>query len=166
MGRTSFEDYFPALWDLAYRVAYRMSGSREQAEDVAQTTLERAFKRWRSVSGYCEPWVVRVATNLSLDAHRASAHTSRGIELGSADAAVSDTFVVERLELREALAGLPERQRSVIVLRHLYDFSVAETAAVLGISRGSVKTHSHRALEALRGSMPDQKGMLLPKESS
>jgi RNA polymerase sigma factor (sigma-70 family) len=58
--------------------------------------------------------------------------------------------VEERSALFEALHRLPPMQRKVVVLRHWLGLSVAETAAELGISEGTVKSHSHRALERLR----------------
>ncbi len=152
MRRTRFEDSFDELWALAYKVAYRMTGSRPQAEDVAQATMERAFGQWRQVHGHSAPWVVRVATNLVLDLVRredvASRHVARGVESPAADHQVD-----VRAELRSALAELPDRQRSVVVLRHLYGYSVEETAQTLGITGGSVKTHSHRAIAALRDAL-------------
>lgn len=55
-----------------------------------------------------------------------------------------------RTDLTEQLMRLPRRQREVIVLRHLYEFSEHETALAMGVSAGSVKTHSHRARATLR----------------
>ncbi len=150
MRQPTFEDTYPELWSVAYRVAYRITGSRESAEDIAQVTTERAFHRWRSVNRYANAWVARVATNQALDLVR---------RVRTADSVAADLeprrehldpLVEERLALTGALLTLPERQRSVVALRFLYGYSVTDTAAALGISDGSVKTHSHRGLAAMR----------------
>ena len=60
-----------------------------------------------------------------------------------------------RVLVRAALAGLPRQQRAVLVLRYLEDLPEAEVASLLGCSVGSVKTHAHRGLRALRGSLGD-----------
>ena len=63
---------------------------------------------------------------------------------------IVDAFVDERLDLVRALSALPRRQREVVVLRFLGDFSEATVATVLGLSAGTVQSHSARGLEALR----------------
>src|SRR5215813_7276467 len=62
-----FDSEFGNLWGRAYGVAFVVLGDRSEAEDVAQETLARALVRWKKVSAYAEPWVVRVAGNLSID---------------------------------------------------------------------------------------------------
>jgi RNA polymerase sigma factor (sigma-70 family) len=59
---------------------------------------------------------------------------------------------LRRIDLQRLLAQLPKRQRDVVVLRYLADLSEADVAAELGISIGTVKSHSHRALRSLRTS--------------
>ena len=70
-GRGEFVDDFDAefdnLWSRAYGVAYVVLGDRGESEDIAQETLARALVRWKKVSAYAEPWVVRVAGNLAID---------------------------------------------------------------------------------------------------
>ena len=70
-GRGEFVDDFDAafdnLWSRAYGVAYVVLGDRSESEDIAQETLARALVRWKKVSAYAEPWVVRVAGNLAID---------------------------------------------------------------------------------------------------
>jgi RNA polymerase sigma factor (sigma-70 family) len=64
--------------------------------------------------------------------------------------------VVDRAALRQALAALPGRQREVMVLRFFADLSVAETAATLRMSEGTVKTHTSRAVARLRQALGEQ----------
>ena len=62
-----FDAEFDSLWSRAYGVAYVVLGDRGESEDIAQETLARALVRWKKVSAYAEPWVVRVAGNLAID---------------------------------------------------------------------------------------------------
>ena len=164
-GDASFDESFDELAALAYRVAYRLLGSRPEAEDVAQEALVRAYARWRRIRGHAEPWVARVATNLALDGLRRRSRrpeaalavdggdgvhgTDARDRSGRRDAAES-TVATDRMELGRLLAELPRRQREVVVLRYLADRTEADTAAELGTSIGSVKQHAHRGLAALR----------------
>ena len=146
-----FEDAFPRLFQDAYRVAFRLLGDRSEAEDVAQEACARTYSRWPGVHDYAEAWCVRVASNLALDALRARARGPRRQQhLVSTSTPSPATAVDDRLDLYAALAVLPRRQREAVVLRYLGDLSEQQTAAVIGCSVGSVKTHSSRGLGRLR----------------
>lgn len=147
-----FDGAFEDLLAVAYRVAYRILGSRGDAEDVAQEALTRAFVRWRRVRGHAEPWVARVAANLAIDHVRRDRRRPTVPDDGRADATEATTGAspVDRVELVRTLRELPARQRDVVVLRYLADLSEAATAAELGTSIGTVKQHAHRGLAALR----------------
>jgi RNA polymerase sigma-70 factor (sigma-E family) len=149
-GQPSFEEVFPRLYQNAYRVAYRLLGERSEAEDVAQEACARAYSRWSSIHDYAEPWCVRVAGNLALDALRARTRAARRQERLGTIATPMGGGVDERLDLYAALADLPKRQRETVVLRYLGDQSELQTAALLGLSVGSVKTHASRGLARLR----------------
>jgi DNA-directed RNA polymerase specialized sigma24 family protein len=58
-----FDDEFDDLAALAYRTAFRIVGTRAEAEEIAQETMTKAFVRWRRVSRHARPWVCRVAAN-------------------------------------------------------------------------------------------------------
>ena len=144
----SFEDAYDSLLRSAYRVGYRLLGDRTAAEDVAAEALARAYSRWSSVSGHARPWVVKVATNLALDVGRKRvAATKRRFELVEEERL---DHVEQRWDLQEALRALPRRQREVVALRFLDDFSEQATAAALGIDIGTVKSHASRGLSRLR----------------
>lgn len=142
----SFDDRFDALAALAYRVAFRLTGDRDLAEDLAQEALARAFQRWRKIEGYDEAWTVRVTTNLVIGRWRRRDDVANRIENGAA----ADLGVAERLDLIRALRELPRRQREVVALRYLGDLSERQVATQLGCSPGTVKQHAHRGLKALR----------------
>ncbi len=143
-----FDDAFDELARLAYQTAYRVLGSRAEAEEIAQDTMIKAYVRWRTVQRHPRPWVCRVAVNGSLGRLRRRGRHDPRHEVhhdGHHQAGVAD-----RVDLQRLLASLSRRQRDVVVLRYLADLSEADVAAELGISVGTVKTHAHRGLEILR----------------
>jgi RNA polymerase sigma factor (sigma-70 family) len=167
VDRRGYEESFARLHRRAYDVAYRLLGSRPEAEDVAQEALARAFVHWPRIHGHAEPWTVRVAANLAVGTWRkrrrlarvpAEAVATSGPEQrarpggaeGEGAAAHPQHVLVDHLELRRAMATLSRRQREVVVLRHLAGFSERETANALGCSEGTVKQHASRGLAALR----------------
>lgn len=146
-----FEDRFDELAAVAYRVVFRLLGDRQDAEDLTQEALTRAYQRWRRVRGHAEPWVARVAANLALDAIRRGRRRPTVSDHGLVErAAPAGDTRVERVDLVRGLQTLPRRQREVVVLRHLADLSEVDTARELGISVGSVKQHASRGLASLR----------------
>ena len=144
-----FEDQFPELLALAYRVAYRILGDRDEANDIAAEALSRAYARWGSVADHAQPWVVTVAGRAALDLVRRRSTARRFLRTAVPQRAQEEQPEL-RLDLQRALLALPTRQREVLVLRHLADCSEQETARVLGLSTGTVKSHSSRGLAALR----------------
>jgi RNA polymerase sigma-70 factor (ECF subfamily) len=152
-----FEEQFERLAAIAYRVAFRLLGQREEARDVAQEAMARAFARWRRVGGYADAWVARVATNLALGHLRRRPPAELAGEPVAPD---QIDRVGERAELADAIRGLPRRQREVVALRYLADLSEAEVARVLGCSVGTVKSHTHRAMTGLRSALGGQLDVL------
>jgi RNA polymerase sigma factor (sigma-70 family) len=103
--------------------------------------------RWKKVSAYAEPWVVRVAGNLAIDRVRKRQRTGafRARDVPGIDA--------QRVDLQRALVALSPKQREVVILRYLVDLPEVEVAETLGCSVGTVKTHASRGLAALRKSL-------------
>jgi RNA polymerase sigma factor (sigma-70 family) len=143
----TFDDEFDDLATLAYQTAFRILGSRSEAEEVAQDTMTKAYLRWRRVQSHARPWVCRVAVNGALGVvrrrHKPGSHHT-------ANQASFQTGVASRVDLQRLLSSLSRRQRDVIALRYLADLPEADVAAELGISVGTVKTHAHRGIEILR----------------
>jgi RNA polymerase sigma-70 factor (sigma-E family) len=149
-GPPSYDERFDALATLSYQVAYRMVGSREDARDIAQEVMARAYARWPKVRDKAGGWVAKVTTNLALDhLRRRSRIAPAAVDASRDDAAL----VAERSDLVAALRRLPRRQRDVVVLRYLADLPEAEVASTLGCSTGTVKQHAHRGLATLRTSL-------------
>jgi RNA polymerase sigma factor (sigma-70 family) len=148
-----FDHRFEALTAIAYRVGYRLLGDREEAREVAQEAMARAFARWRRIAGYDEAWVARVSTNLAIDRYRRRRPTIPLDELAVGLSADHATTALERHGLVHSLRKLPRRQREVVVLRYLADLPERDVASLLGTTVGSVKQHAHRALSRLRSDL-------------
>ena len=146
-----FDARFVGLHRAAFRAAYKVLGDRAEAEDLAQEALARALVRWPRVVAYADAWVGRVAVNLALDRVR----RDRRALLEATERGIEDPCAAERLDLVQALRGLPRRQRDVVVLRYLLDHSEQDVAGALGVSVGSVKTHASRGLAALRTALTE-----------
>ena len=148
-----FEDEFDELAALAYRTAFRIVGTRADAEEIVQDTMVKAYARWSRVRSHARPWVCRVAANdaIGLVRKRTRRDAPRTLRLSGEQADLHDGAIT-RLDLQRLLLDLPKRQRDVIVLRYLADLTEAQVADELGISLGTVKAHAHRALAALRTS--------------
>src|SRR4051794_39357039 len=114
-------------------------GDGEVARDLTQETLARAWVHWRKVSRMDRPdlWLRRVALNLANSHFRhcrveRSAPNRTGPHHPTAWVDGPGVAAADRLVVREALARLSDRQRTVIVLRYLEDLSVEQTAALMG----------------------------------
>lgn len=144
-----FDDAYVVLFTSADRVALRILGDPAAAEDVAAETMARALVAWGRIHGYADRWVLRVATNLAIDAIRRRRH------LATAQVVVpAEDAVLRRIDLLVALRRLPRRQAQVVVLRYLVGLGDGEIAQTLGVSNETVKTHLERGLEALRRRIP------------
>jgi RNA polymerase sigma factor (sigma-70 family) len=148
-----FDDEFDELAALAYQTAFRILGSRAEAQEVAQDTMIKAYLRWRKVQRHARPWVCRVAVNASLGIVRRRRRPHTIEEPRSS----FQTEVADRVDLQRLLGSLSGRQRDVVVLRYLADMSEADVADELGISVGTVKTHASRGVEALRHHLASDK---------
>jgi RNA polymerase sigma-70 factor (sigma-E family) len=160
--RASFEQFVEGSSSRMLTTAMLLTGhNRADAEDLLQTVLERAFRRWRRIcrTGDPSPYVRQMLVNAAIDRWRLLRRRPEQ-PLGSGDvlpaaaglsgpdqsAAIADQDLLWR-----ALAQLPPGQRAILVLRYYEDLTEAQTAAVLGCSVGSVKTQASRALAKLRG---------------
>lgn len=133
-----------------FRMAYLLTGDRHAAEDLAQTTLGKLYSSWAkahragNLVAYSRTVMVR-----SYLAARRKTRLERPDEF-RAEPVSHDTDTPLRLTLFAALAELDSRDRAVVVLRYWHDLSVEDTADLVGLSSGAVRTRSMRALSRLR----------------
>jgi RNA polymerase sigma-70 factor (sigma-E family) len=149
--RSDFDDFVASRSRALLRTAYLLTGDHALAEDLLQTALAKSWFAWGRISGPPEPYVRRViATTYSTWWRRRWRSEYPTGSLPERPAPAGTGPVDERDALWRALGSLPRRQRAVVVLRYYEDLSEAETAAALGVSRGTVKSQASRALAALR----------------
>jgi RNA polymerase sigma-70 factor, ECF subfamily len=148
-----FDDFFRDVYPRACRAARRASGNDTVAEDAALEALTRAFVRWPKVHDlpYRDAWVIRVAINEALGQIRSAARKSARLAHVGRDASECPVdAMTSRLAVAAAIQQLPRRQRQAVELRYLADLSENDTAALLGVSNGALKSHLHRAAKSLR----------------
>lgn len=155
----AFEAFVGARSQALLRTAFLLTRDAAFAEDLLQTALARSWSAWARIDDDPEPYVRRVLVNTYTSWWR---RKWRGEvptdvlperEAGSASstaAASSGTSIEDRVVLWQALGRLTRKQRAVVVLRYLEDLTETETARILGVSLGTVKSQTSKALAALR----------------
>jgi RNA polymerase sigma-70 factor (sigma-E family) len=129
--------------------AYLMCGDRHTADDVVQDALVRVYERWHRIRPEAATaYARRVVTSVVVDRSRRPWRREVSHDRLPEPAAVTDAETT--YDVVGALGQLPPRQRAVLVLRFFDDLDVAETARLLGISEGTVKSTTARGLERLR----------------
>ena len=172
--RVRFEEEALELADQVYRVARRMVGTREEAEELVQDTYARAFRSWKSFTPgtNMRAWLLRILTNLNTDRGRKIQRTPDQQPLEESDyflanklaavegeQALDQERVVERLSqggVVDALAALPHDFRDVVVLVDLGDFSYADAAQILDVPIGTVMSRLHRGRRILKKTLAEE----------
>jgi RNA polymerase sigma-70 factor, ECF subfamily len=171
--RVRFEEEALQLSDQVYQVARRLSGSREEAEDLVQETYARAFRAWRSFEPgtNLRAWLFRILTNLNIDRGRKIQRSPdtqpleetdyflyNKLEEATTDQNLDERRVVERLSQNDAvtaLADLPHDFRDVVLLVDLADFTYSDAAQILDIPIGTVMSRLHRGRRILKRSLAE-----------
>jgi RNA polymerase sigma-70 factor (sigma-E family) len=148
-GYAGFEEFVVARRDALLRTAYLLTGDSHDAEDLVQSALVKVVPKWARIQDRPEAYVRQVLARESVSRWRA--RRWREVTTDLVPEVVSpDDGSADRLALLEDLRMLSPRQRAVLVLRYFDDLSEADTAAALGISVGTVKSHARDALARLR----------------
>ena len=172
--RVRFEEEALELADQVYRVARRMVGTREEAEELVQDTYARAFRSWRSFTPgtNMRAWLLRILTNLNTDRGRKLQRTpdlqpleesdyylANKVAAVEGEQALDQERVVERLSqggVVDALAALPHDFRDVVVLVDLGEFSYADAAQILDVPIGTVMSRLHRGRRILKQTLAEE----------
>ncbi|NEB08394.1 SigE family RNA polymerase sigma factor [Streptomyces coelicoflavus] len=153
-----FRRFVIGRWPGLMRTAFLLTGDRYAAEDLVQSTLERAYTAWRRVNAAADPdaYVRRVMINAHARRHRRrlkeflAPKDDSGLVREPADAADPMARADDRGALLEALAQLPARQREAVVLRYWEDLTETQTARAMGCSVGTVKSNTAKGIAKLR----------------
>ena len=172
--RVRFEEEALELADQVYRVARRMVGTREEAEELVQDTYARAFRSWQSFTPgtNMRAWLLRILTNLNTDRGRKLQRTpdlqpleesdyflANKLAAAEGEQALDQERVVERLSqggVVDALAALPHDFRDVVVLVDLGEFSYADAAQILDVPIGTVMSRLHRGRRILKQKLAEE----------
>jgi RNA polymerase sigma factor (sigma-70 family) len=175
------EAWTPPTWDdvvrdhsaRVYRLAYRLTGNRHDAEDLTQEVFVRVFRSLSSYTpGTFEGWLHRITTNLFLDMVRRKARIRfdalpddaerlPGRELSPQQAYDDNHFDGD---VQAALDALPPDFRAAVVLCDLEGLSYEEIAATLGIKIGTVRSRIHRGRSQLRAALAHRAPVPLPAD--
>jgi|SRR5689334_6076847 len=154
-----FAEFYAAARDDCLRVVLISVRDRRLAGDLVGEAFTRAWRAWRRVCQHPAPraWVVRAAVNAHISWWRRRRREQA--LAGDEEAAAPATDLSLDSPLMIAVRRLPVRQREVITLRLLLDLDTATTGQILGMPSGTVASHLHRGLDALRrdvASLDDQ----------
>ncbi|THI92538.1 SigE family RNA polymerase sigma factor [Nocardioides sp.] len=151
-GSDGFEAFVAARGDALWRSAWLLTGDHQLAEDLVQTALAKSWPSFDRIGpDRFEPYVRRVLFTTYASWWRRRWRGERPTEnLPETGADASDADA--RNDLLAALARLPRGQRAVVVLRYFEDLTEQQTADLLGVSVGTVKSQCSRAINALRSS--------------
>lgn len=151
----SFVEFVAANRTRLFRTAYLLTGDPHRAEDIVQTALTKLYVAWSRVNAVdnVEAYARRAVINAHLSEHRRPWRRERLVLDHIEPPAVHDPDLAEGDALWTAIRALPVGQRRIVLLRHYWGLSVAETAADLGIAEGTVKRQTWTALNSLRSAL-------------
>lgn len=169
-NQDAFEEIVTLFQHRLFHICYRMLGNKEEAEDIAQEAFVRAYINIHTYDQKRKfaTWLFRIATNLCIDRIRkkkpdyyldAEVPGTEGLTMYSQIAAAGELpdEEVERMEMQDRMqyeiSRLPDKYRSVIVLRYMEELPLQDISDILEIPLGTVKTRVHRGREALRKQM-------------
>ena len=159
-----FALYFAAHAGGLRRTAYLLAGNWHDAEDLVQTAFVRLFAVWPRVRAEsADAYVRRVLINVYLSSRRSRRSWEFPVAELPEGPVPADPTQDDRMVMAAALRLLAPGQRAAVVLRYWQGMSVAETAEALGVSEGTIKTQTFRALAALRRHLA---GPALPVEET
>lgn len=144
-------------YDLIYRTAYKWSGQRTDAEDIAQDVCVKLGQAIRGFNGRSafSSWLYRITLNAVRDMQRARSRRRRHVDalalVSPEDAPADQEDVAAAGQLWSAVRALPEKQRDAVLLVYAEEMSHAEAGEVMGCKEATVSWHIHEAKKTLRG---------------
>jgi len=154
LAMNDFDDFYEAHHHRLATSAYLLTGSRNDAEDIAQEALARAYERWDRVRRMDSPvgYVYRIALNLSRKRWRRISREREDVHMPETGEDEAEA-IVRRVAIRAAMRSLSLKQREALVLTEWLELSSAEAGSLLGVSAESVRARARRAREVLQRNM-------------
>jgi len=177
--KTAFAELVRRYGEGLFGYLIRMSGSRDQAEDLVQETFKRVYEKAHTFRGtQLKNWLFTIATHMAIDSLRKRSHprlvslsqkadcadeACEQLEtLAAADSSCEPSqeaaMTEQKEQVRQAIESLPDKQRATLVLAYYQELSYREVAEVLGCSIGTVKAQMSRAIRTLAQRLPDIAG--------
>jgi RNA polymerase sigma-70 factor (sigma-E family) len=157
-----FADFARERQQQLYRTAYLLSGNRDRAQDLVQSTLVALLRSWNRAreaenpDAYARTVLIRVFLAERRKLRREAEIQVRALGGLTAQASAPETPSDLRVTILQALRSLPPKPRAMVILRYWEDLTVEQTAAALGCSEGNVKSQCSRSLDKLRTLLGDQ----------
>ena len=175
--KSAFKQIVLRYSDGLYGYLYKMTGNKEQTEDIFQETFKRVHEKAHTFgSGKFKAWLFKIATNLAMDSFRKQKKQPSTVSFArvsdesdcdlmdnciASDCSCGFAAAVEKEQVnivRNAVNSLPYGQKTALVLTYYENLSYAQAADIMGCSIGSVKSHISRAMRKLACILPDPKG--------
>lgn len=165
--RGAFAQLVDLYKDKIYHLAYRMTGNAQDAEDVVQETFLRVYSNLEKYDDQQKfsTWIYRIATNLCIDRLR-KRRATYSLDAEMNDGESNDWYSMlpsneetpenqlvlseTQTQIRESIDALPEKYKSIVILRYLQDLSLQEISDILKMPITTIKTRLHRGREYLR----------------
>lgn len=171
--KEAFDEIVRRYQGRVYAAAYRITGNREDALDVAQEALIKVYRRihsWQPTGGLLS-WILKLTTNHAIDyVRKLNRRPQKQLDINALATKMSteserseanSEFSVRAREIedrvREVLIELSPTQRRVFILRHFEGFPLADIAKDMNCTVGSVKVHLFRSMRKVRELMKDKK---------
>jgi RNA polymerase sigma-70 factor (ECF subfamily) len=154
--RLSFEDFFLTEYPSLRKLLAAVTGSADEAEEIAQEAMARALERWDSVSRMVSPAGYVFVTAVNLERKRVRHLVRRARVLSELRLVRSSPSPDASTELSTLLSSLPQGQRTALVLTEWLGLTAEEASEVLGIAASSVRSRVHRARATLRRQREDE----------
>lgn len=155
--RAAFAELLAENYDFVFRTAWKWTGKREDAEDIAQEVCVKLATAIRSFDGRSafSSWLYRVTLNAVRDMQRARTRQSKRAknlaEISPDEALPDQEDEVAESQLWAAVRRLPEKQRDAVLLVYADELSHAEAAAAMGVKEATISWYVHEARKTLRG---------------
>ncbi len=156
----NFDDFYSRGYRRCAALAYALTGSASDGDDLVQEAFATAYRRWSEIAGYDEPlaWVRKVMVNNAMSRGRRLRREVRAlVRLRSRPPAAAPAIDAADRALWRLVGELPKQQAAAIALHYIDDLTVESIASLLGCSAGTVKTHLSRGRHALATRLATEK---------